>query len=104
MRKRVRGMGGTYPRGRIWWIQYYHRGRSFRESSHSENEAEANKLLKRRFGEIAAHQFVPDEEKVTFEDLAGGIVTDYKLNARNSLHATSLLTVATDAPSSSLSA
>ncbi len=85
MRKRVRGMGGTYPRGRIWWIQYYHRGRSFRESSHSENEAEANKLLKRRFGEIAAHQFVPDEEKVTFEDLAGGIVTDYKLNARKSL-------------------
>ena len=86
MRKRVRGMGGTYPRGRIWWIQYYHRGRSFRESSHSENEAEANKLLKRRFGEIAAHQFVPDEEKVTFEDLARGIVTDYKLNARKSLN------------------
>ena len=94
MRRRIRGMGGTYQRGRIWWIQHYHRGLPYRESSHSDNEADANKLLKRRLGEIAAHRFVPDEEKVTFEDLAGGLITDYRLNARKSLDTAALNNVA----------
>lgn len=96
MFKRVRGMGGTFRRGRVWWIRYSHRGRQYRESADKPelnlhgSEADSRKLLKRRFGEKYGNRFVPDEEKVTFEDLAGGLVTDYKLNARKSLDTAAL--------------
>ena len=35
-----------YQRGCIWWIRYYRNGEEFNESSRSEKEAEARKLLK----------------------------------------------------------
>ncbi len=88
--RKTRGMGGTFQRGRIWWISFYHRGRQFRESTKSEGQAEANKLLKRRLGEISAKNFVPDEEKVDFEDLAQSLEADYKLNGRRSLKTAAL--------------
>ncbi len=89
-RNHTRGMGGSFQRGRIWWIRFYHRGRQYRESTNSESQAEANKLLKRRLGEIGTGRFVPDEEKVDFEDLASGLTMDYKLNARKSLNTAAL--------------
>ena len=91
---RHRGMGGSFQRGRIWWIRFYHRGRQYRESTNSESQAEANKLLKRRLGEVGTGGFVPDEEKVDFEDLASGLITDYKLNARKSLNTAALNNIA----------
>ncbi|MCZ6625836.1 MAG: site-specific integrase [Deltaproteobacteria bacterium] len=91
---RHRGMGGSFQRGRIWWIRFYHRGRQYRESTNSESQAEANKLLKRRLGEVGTGRFVPDEEKVDFEDLASGLITDYKLNARKSLNTAALNNIA----------
>ena len=39
--------------GNIWWIKYYRNGRPYQESTHTEEEAEAEKLLKIREGEIA---------------------------------------------------
>jgi len=89
-----RGMGRTYPRGRVWWIQFYHHGKPYRESSESEKESDANKLLKRRIGEMGSNRFIPDEEKVTFEDMASGLITDYRLNARKSLDTAALNNVA----------
>jgi hypothetical protein len=46
----MRGMGRIYRRGTTFWIQYSHRGRIFRESSHSDRETVARKLLKKRLG------------------------------------------------------
>jgi len=89
-RHHMRGMGGSFQRGRIWWIRFYHRGRQYRESTNSESQAEANKLLKRRLGEVGTGRFVPDEEKVDFEDLVSGLTMDYKLNARKSLNTAAL--------------
>jgi hypothetical protein len=40
-----------------WWIKYYRSGRPVRESSHSDNFAEAARLLKRRQGEIVTGKF-----------------------------------------------
>src|SRR4030095_14065047 len=51
MNKGIRGMGRVYARNRVYWIAFYHRGRQIRESSGSEKEAVARKLLKRRLGE-----------------------------------------------------
>jgi hypothetical protein len=36
----------------IWWIAYYHNGEELRESSHSSEEKEAIKLLKRRVQDL----------------------------------------------------
>jgi integrase len=82
----MRGMGRTYRRGTTFWIQYSHHGRNFRESSHSDREAVARKLLKKRLGEIGLGRFVgPDEEKITFEEMVSTILTDYQMNNRRSI-------------------
>ncbi len=87
---RLRGMGGAFRRGPIWWIRFSHRGRQFRESSYSENRAEANRLLRQRLAEVGSGHFVPDEGRVGFENLADGLITDYKLNGRRSLKTAAL--------------
>ena len=49
----MRGMGRVFKRGSVYWISYYHQGKEFRESSESDNESAAKKLLKKRIGEVA---------------------------------------------------
>jgi hypothetical protein len=48
----MRGLGRIFKRGDIWWVSYHHRGKEYRESSRSQNEGEARKLLKKRLGEM----------------------------------------------------
>ena len=80
------GMGRVFRRGQTFWIAYYRHGREHRESTHSTNENDAVKLLKKRFGEIASRRFVgPQEERVMFEDLAAGIERDYTLRGLRSM-------------------
>src|SRR5690349_6214984 len=76
MKKNMRGMGRTFCRGQTWWIAFYHHGREMRESAGTDNEAVALKLLKRRLAETQTGRFIADEEKVTFDQLAEGLVTD----------------------------
>ena len=79
------GLGKPYLRGSIWWISYFHHGGRERESSHSTNEKDAWKLLKRRWKEIGRGQPVgPQLERTTFDDLRDGIYADYKANERRS--------------------
>jgi integrase len=78
-------MGTTYLRGRIWWICVYHRGKPHRESSHSERKAQAEKLLKRRLGEIANGRFAPNEDRLTFDEMTNDLENDYRVNGRRSL-------------------
>jgi len=78
-------MGMTYQRGDIWWIKYYRNGKSIRESTKSKSKMVADKILKRREGEIAQGQ-TPGVffEKITFDQLADGLIQDYKINGRKS--------------------
>jgi len=78
-------MGMIYKRGDIWWIKYYQNGKSIRESSKSKSKMVADKFLKRREGEIAQGQ-LPGVyfEKTTFDQLADGIIQDYRINNRKS--------------------
>ena len=41
----MRGLGRIFKRGSVYWIAYYHRGEEYRESSESESESQARKLL-----------------------------------------------------------
>jgi hypothetical protein len=60
-RRSIRGMGRIFKRGPIYWIAYYHRGKEFRESSYSESEKEARRLLKKRIGEVGTGRFTGGE-------------------------------------------
>lgn len=85
-RGRMRGLGRIYQRGAIWWVQYSHRGKVYRQSSKSSNRTDAVKLLRRKLGEIGRGRLIgPDVEKTTFADLAGMLLNDYRVNGRRSL-------------------
>lgn len=87
----MRGLGRVFKRGSAWWIAYYHRGREHRESSESESEAQARKLLKKRLGEIGRGRLIgPVEEKVTFEEMAQDFIRDYETNGKRSLRSAKL--------------
>jgi integrase len=46
----------VYQRGKIWWIDYYYRGRRIRESV-SESKQEATRALQARMGDIVRGEF-----------------------------------------------
>ena len=45
-------MGSIYKRGEVFWIKYYRHGKPYRESSKSDQITRAQRLLKKREGEI----------------------------------------------------
>jgi len=68
-----------------WWIKFHQNGKAFRESSHSEDYAEAERTLKKRLGEIVTGKFAGlDPERIRFSDLAQEVLTDYRDNDRSS--------------------
>ncbi len=46
-------MGSIYKRGQTYWIKYYRNGKPYYESTHSQKEPDAKRLLKSREGEIS---------------------------------------------------
>ena len=79
-------MGSLYQRGNVWWIKYYRNGKSYRESTRSEKETYAKKLLKLREGEITQGRIPALRvERIRFDELAEDLITDYKVNGRKSL-------------------
>lgn len=57
-----------------------------RESSHSDIRRGAEKLLRRRLGEVGLGRLItPDVERTSFGDLAAMLETDYQVNGRRSL-------------------
>jgi integrase len=84
-------MGRIFKRGSVYWIAFYHRGREHRESSKSENESVARKLLKERIGQAGQGRLVgARQERLTFDDLAQGFLADYQINARRSVRSARL--------------
>jgi len=79
-------MGYVYQRGDIYWIKYYHHGKPYRESSKSDKITKAEKLLKKREGEIAEGKLPGFYfDKVTFNQLAEDFLTDYRINVKDTL-------------------
>jgi integrase len=82
----MRGLGRIFKRGSVYWVAYWHRGKEYRESSESESESQARKLLKKRLGEMGSGKLVgPIEEKVTFEEIAEDLLRDYEVNKRKAV-------------------
>ena len=85
-RRRKRGEGSVFCRGRIWWIKYPVNGEFVSESSKSAKESDARKLLQKRMGEIVDGRYSgPEAEKITVRELAEDYLNDYRVNAKRSL-------------------
>src|SRR5512139_949650 len=79
-------MGSIYKRGEVFWIKYYRNGKSYRESSHSDKITHAQRLLKKREGEISEGRLPGIHfDKVTFDELAEDFLTDYRINIRDTI-------------------
>ena len=80
------GTGTVYLRGKTYWIQYYARGKVYRESARSQKKMVANKLLQQRLGDISQGK-MPGVyfDRTTFDELAKSFILDYELNKRKSL-------------------
>jgi len=83
-----RGSGSVYPRGATWWVKYYDRnGRPRRESSGSRVKADAERLLRKRLGDVANGKRVigADLARTTFEELARILTDHWRANERRSM-------------------
>jgi integrase len=68
---------------RFFYIQYYRDGARYVENTHTDKITAAKGLLRKRLG---SEVFIaPKAEKITFDELAADVVTNYEQNERNSL-------------------
>jgi integrase len=81
------GKGRIWKRGRYYWIQYYNaNGQQVRESTKSEVEKVADKMLSRRLGQIhAGINPRPQAERTSTDELAEDYFRSYRV--RNKLDA-----------------
>ncbi len=70
--------GTVFPRGGVWWLQYFVRGRRVRESSGFAVKGDAENLLRQRMGDVAAGRDVTPQQ-ATINDLYALVVADYRL-------------------------
>jgi hypothetical protein len=86
--RRKRGEARIWPRGRIFWIQYYANGIQHCETSHSERREDAERLLSKRLAEIDTDTFVgPAARRLRFEQMRDALYIDYGTNRRKWLRA-----------------
>jgi integrase len=78
-----RGLDGNMVSLPTWWIKYSKGGQIFRESSGSYDRREAEKLLKKRLGEVVTGRFGGlKPERIKFVELANEVIEDYRENER----------------------
>jgi integrase len=68
-----------------WQVAWYHRGREYRKSSGSTSEVVAKRKLREKLDAISKGRFVPNEEKLTFDQIKQDLTTDYKVQGNRSL-------------------
>jgi hypothetical protein len=71
MKGRMRGDGGVYLRGNLWWIYYQKDGKQVLESAGSRIKQDAMKLLKDRLAN-------PADKDVLVRDLLDMLLQDYE--------------------------
>lgn len=86
--KRPRGTGSVFQfKGcGIWYLKFYRNGKPVRESSHSDKQKVAEKLLAKRLAEVSTDSYVEaSDRKVLIDDLYAALVHEYDNNQMASL-------------------
>ena len=85
-KQKYRNRNGELQESRFWSIKYYKHAVPFRESSGSTKRVVAERLLRKRLGEIVAGTFAPPAaERLRYKDLRFALLADYRANGRKSL-------------------
>lgn len=72
-------MGHLYQRGKVWWIKYYISGRPVRETTGTEHEPEARRILKAKEGRVAAGlPVLPRADRVRYDEASQDLRAHYK--------------------------
>src|SRR5258708_2691008 len=83
--RNARAPDGTVVVLPTWWIRYSRAGKQFRESAKTDNYHEAERMLKRRQGEIATGAFTGlAPERIRISQLLQEMLDDMKANGRHS--------------------
>jgi integrase len=78
-------MGSIYQRGNTYWVKYYRNGKPYRESSHSDKETVAKRLLRIREGQIEEGKFPGLQAgRTRWDELKEDLLSDYRINGRKS--------------------
>jgi integrase len=87
-----RGDGQVYKRGNTYWIDYFAHGKRIRESAHTDDIEVAHKLLRKRVAEVThtGRALSATEGKVSFEEMAEALETDYAVNGKRSIRSVRL--------------
>ena len=84
-RPKYKDRNGQERESSVWWIQYFSRGRRLRESTDTEDFADAKQILKQREGDATKGRVTKSmEHKVLFSELATLVEKDYELNGYRS--------------------
>jgi hypothetical protein len=79
-------MGQLRLRFNKWWMRYYVNGRRIEESSGTDKKHEATRIMKEREGAVAKGETVdPRARRITFDQAAADVVTDYRTNGKRSI-------------------
>ena len=88
----MRGQGRLLQRkhSASWWIAYYHCGQEIRESAKTTSEQKARALLRERLRTAGRPDFIDPAaaRRLSFEDLAAMLLTDYRVNGKRLRNAT----------------
>jgi integrase len=86
--RRKKGEGCIYqrPDSPVYWMKYSRNGKTFRESTKTDNPNKAEKQLKKRLAEIMTGTFVgPQTERVRVAELGADFLREYRINGRKSI-------------------
>lgn len=86
--RRKKGEGCIYqrPDSPVYWMKYSRNGKTYRESTKTDNPDKAEKQLKKRLAEIMTGTFIgPQTERVRVSELATDFLRDYRINGRKSI-------------------
>src|SRR5215470_10181653 len=79
-------MGALYKRGTIWWIKYYANGRPVRESTGTDKEKEAERILKQKEGRVAAGlPVLPRVDRITYDEAKQDLLQYYAASGSRDL-------------------
>ena len=85
-KRKVRGANGEWKELPTWWLKYYQNGRAVRESSRTQSERVAKRMLRVREGDVERGIPVnPKMDRITFEEAAQDLIHDYEVNGKKSI-------------------
>ena len=86
-RRKSKQADGSYKELPTWWIKYRQHGRAMRESTGTTKETVARRILRAREGDVEhGIPITPKMGRITFNEAAADLLTDYRINSKKSLN------------------